>query len=270
MLDLARSEKTKSLDGNAARTKTRGQTPGNKAPANLIWQRLAMSSWRPNAAQMEVLPSRPRIEASAIRFGRLPSDDSHSLERRADGSLEDLEDDQDRLMSDVFERKPSGRGVHIRVTGGNPAGTPDFPDGIRWIQTIDTTAPLFGLSPPYVDFVPPPDAKPFYFNDAMEAAKGGTFSDSPSRSANGVRWDATLSLVGVAGRTVTRLDSVNYGFDIDTAGSLNLHRPSTTGVSDVVVQGDTLRSEYPNWVFSGGFAVAQVPQVGPAGGTSTA
>jgi hypothetical protein len=72
----------------------------------------------------------------------------------------------------------------------------------------------------------------------------------------------------VAGQTITRLDSVNYGFDIDSAGTLNLHRPSNTGTTALVIHGDTLRSEYPNWNFSGGFAV---PQVGPGTGeTATA
>jgi hypothetical protein len=213
---------------------------------------------------------RPHIEPSAIHLDPLPPDEARGATPGADGSIEDLEEDQDSLVPSVFERKPGKRGVHINVVGGNPAGTPDFPDGIRWIQTIDTNAPLFGLSPPYVDFVPPADDKPFYFSDAMEAAKGGTFSDFPTRKANGVRWDATLSLVGVAGRKVTRLDSVDYGFDLDASGTLTLHGPSTTGVSDIVVQGDTLRSEYPDWFFGGGFAVPQVPAGGVTGGTGTA
>jgi len=188
---------------------------------------------------------------------------------QADGSPEDLQDlgeDQDSLTPALFERKR--RGVHIRVTGGHPGGTPQYPDGIRWIQTIDTNKPLLaGQSSPYVDFAPPPDNKPFYFSDAMEASYGGTFSDSPSRKANGVRWDATLSLAGVSGRVVTRIDSVNYGFDFDPSGKLTVHGPSTTGTADVVEQGDTLRSEYPDWVFSGGFAVAQVPAAGSPGGS---
>jgi hypothetical protein len=184
-----------------------------------------------------------------------------------DGSLEDLEDDQDALAPDVFERKPSGRGIHIRVSGGNPGGTPDYPDGMRWVQTIDTTAPLFGQSPPYVDFIPPRDDKPFYFSDAGETA---TFSDNPSRSRNNVRWDATLSLTGVRGRTITRIDSVKYGFDLDASGNLSLHSPAAIGVNDLVIHGDTLRSEYPDWSFSGGFAVPQVPAGGTTGGTATA
>ena len=187
-----------------------------------------------------------------------------------DGSpddLEEMQDDQDALTPSVFERGTTGRGVHIRVSGGNPTGTPDFPDGIRWAQTIDTNAPLFGQSPPYVDFILPKDDKPFYFPDAKENA---TFSDNPSRKTNGVYWDATLSLVGVRGREITRFDSVNYGFAINASGTLSLHAPSTTGVMSLVIHGDTLRSEYPNWVFSGGFAVPQVPSGGAAGGTATA
>jgi hypothetical protein len=197
-----------------------------------------------------------------------PRPDAARSGRQADGSLEDLSDDQDSLTPSVFEQKPSGRGVHIRVNGGHPGPTPDYPEGIRWIQTIDTNAPLFGQSPPYVDFIPPRDDKPFYFSDALEARQGGTFSDNPSRRANSVRWDATLSLVGVSGRTVTRIDSVNYGFDINASGALALHGPSTTGISDVVVQGDTLRSEYSDWNFSGGFAVPQVPAPNGPGATT--
>ena len=176
-----------------------------------------------------------------------------------DGSPDDLkvmEGDQDALAPSTFERGRTGRGVHIRVAGGDPSGTPDFPDGIRWVQTVDTNAPLFGQSPPYVDFIAPKDDKPFYFPDSRETA---VFSDNPSRKANGVRWDATLSLVGVRKRQITRLDSVNYGFDINPSGTLSLHGPSATGVIGAVIHGDTLRSEYPDWVFSGGFAVPQVP-----------
>ena len=202
----------------------------------------------------------PKINWSAIQF---QPESPFSQQRQADGSLEDLSDDQDSLAPSTFERKPSGRGIHIRVDGGNPGGTPEYPDGIRWMQTIETSAPLFNQSSPYVDFIPPRDNKPFYFSDAGETA---TFSDNPSRSANGIQWDATLSLVGVSGRVVTRFDSVKYGFDIDATGNLTLHQPASMGTTSLVVHGDTLRSEYPDWVFSGGFAVAQVP--GPAGPTT--
>jgi hypothetical protein len=206
------------------------------------------------------------IDLGAIDLHPIRADQTRN-EMHADGSLEDLSDDQDSLTPSVFEREPSGRGIHIRVNGGHPGATPEYPDGIRWIQTIDTNAPLFGQAPPYVDFIPPKDDKPFYFSDAMEGSQGGTFSDNPSRSANSIRWDAALSLVGVSGRTVTRIDSVNYGFDINASGALSLHGPSRTGTSDVVIQGDTLRSEHPDWVFSGGFAVPQAPDAGGPGGS---
>lgn len=204
-----------------------------------------------------------RIDRSAIRLEPAVAE-QRCPDAPTDGSLADLSEDQDSLTPSLFERKR--RGVHIRVNGGQPGGTSQYPDGVRWVQTIDTNAPLFGQSPPYVDFVPPKDDKPFYFSDAMETSQGGTFSDSPSRKANNVRWDATLSLVGVSGHAVTRIDSVNYGFALDASGALTVHGPSSTGAGSVVTQGDTLRSEYPNWVFSGGFAVAQVP---PAGTTAS-
>lgn len=213
--------------------------------------------------------STPHIKVETFGLGSLASEAAHSLTQR-DGSPDDLavmSDDQDALTPGVFEPGQTGRGVHIRVPGGNPAGTPDFPDGLRWVQTIDTNAPLFGQSPPYVDFIPPKDDKPFYFADGRENA---TFSDNPSRRANGVWWDATLSLTGVKERTITRLDSVNYGFDIDASGTLSLHQPRATGVIDLVIHGDTLRSEYPDWVFSGGFAVPQVPGGAVTGGTGAA
>jgi hypothetical protein len=179
-----------------------------------------------------------------------------------DGSPDDapvMLDDQDALAPDVFERGRTGRGVHIRVSGGNPGGTTEYPQGIRWVQTIETDRPLHNQTSPYVDFIPPRDDKPFYFSDAGETA---TFSDNPSRSANGIRWDATLSLVGVKDKVITRFDSVKYGFDIDGSGTVNLHGPSSVGVASLVVHGDTLRSEHGDWAFSGGFTVPQVPAGG--------
>jgi hypothetical protein len=225
---------------------------------------IANASW--NFAKVPVFPpdhATPRIDPGALEFG-LARGSGHA---ERDGSLEDLSDDQDALSPSVFEAKPSRRGVHIRVPGGVPAGTTDYPNGIRWIQTIETNTPLFNQTSPYVDFIPPADDKPFYFSDPNERA---TFSDSPSRSANNVRWDATLSLAGVNGRTITRFDSVKYGFEIDAAGTLALHAPSSAGVASLVIHGDTLRSEYPDWNFSGGFAVPAVPAGSAASGTATA
>ncbi len=178
-------------------------------------------------------PVRPQVHRAIGQGSALGASWNFSMvpirgaDRGFDGSPDDqreMQEDQDALAPSVFERGRTGRGAHIRVTGGSPNGTRDYPDGLRWVQTIDTNAPLFGQSSPYVDFIPPKDDKPFYFPDARENA---TFSDNPSRKANSVRWDATLSLVGVRGRAITRLDSVNYGFDIDGRGILSLHGPST-------------------------------------------
>jgi len=209
----------------------------------------------------------PRLDLSAVTLQPLKAERTRDA-MQGDGSLQESNEDQDSLRPSVFEQTRNRRGVHVRVLGGHPGPIREYPDGIRWVQTIDTNKPLFGQTPPYVDFVPPKDDKPFYFSDAMEASQGGTFSDSPTRRANDVRWDATLSLVGVSGRSVTRIDSMNYGFAIDPAGALTVHGPSATGAASVVVQGDTLRSEYPDWIFSGGFAVPQVPAGGQGGGNT--
>lgn len=234
----------------------------------------------------------PRIDPASIRFEALPPSEGPRGSSALDGSPDDLDvmaEDQDALIPSVFgpgrttsrsalptraahtlvpsvfERGRRGRGVHIRVRGGNPAGTSEYPNGIRWVQTIETNAPIRGRGSVYVDFIPPADdGKPFYFTDARANA---TFSDNPSRHANGARWDATLSLVGVRGRRVTRLDSVRYGFDISAVGTLNLHAPRAVGAGDLVIHSDTLRSGYPSWEFSGGFTVSEVPGRGIGSGT---
>ena len=221
----------------------------------------------PPAPSSAISGSTPRIDRGSITLSPLLAEDAKTSPSR-DGSPDDLQQmqgDQDALPTSVFEHKPGTRGLHIRVPGGVPGGTPDYPDGIRWMQTIMTNAPLFGQTPPYVDFILPKDDKPFYFPDAQETA---TFSDNPSRTANNIKWDATLSLVGVHGHNITRIDSVNYGFDIDATGTVNLHSPKSTGVIDLVIHGDTLRSEYPDWSFGGGFAVPSVPK--PAGSANSA
>src|SRR5262249_14989499 len=174
--------------------------------------------------------------------------------------LPQMDEDQDALTADVFKRRPSGRGIDIQVSGGIPGGTKESPDGVRWIQTVNTNAPLGGATPPFVDHTVPAGTKPFYFRDGRERA---TFLDTPARTKNDVWWEGTLSLVGVRGRTITRIDSMQYGFAIDAKGTLTLNAPHATTTGDIVVHGDTLRSEHPDWVFSGGFAVPQVPGESP-------
>lgn len=241
--------------------------------AGFAWDFSKIPIFAPNrqreSAPTLSLASTPRIQVETFGRGSVASEGTQSLSLR-DGSPDDLEemsDDQDAFI-DVFERGKSGRGVHIRVSGGNPTGTADFPDGLRWAQTIDTNAPLGGQTPPYVDeALRQHDDKPFYFDDAHENA---TFSDNPSRKANGIWWDAVLSLVGVKGNVVTRLDSIKYGFEIDPSATLSLHQPRALGAAGTVVHGDTLRSQFPNWVFSSGFAEPEVPSGPVTGDTGTA
>jgi hypothetical protein len=270
----ARNRTANEPDGHTKQEADLESRTAREAPRGVAWDFSKIPIFPPNQQRASPPPlspaSTPRIKVETFGLGSLASEAAQSLTQR-DGSPDDLammSDDQDALTPDIFEAGRKRRGVHIRVSGGNPAGTPDFPGGLRWVQTIDTNAPLFGQSPPYVDFVlNQRDDKPFYFAEGREHA---TFSDSPSRSANAVRWDATLSLTGVKGQTITRLDSVNYGFDIDASGTLSLHQPRATGTIDLVIHGDTLRSEYPDWVFSGGFAVPQAPGGAVTGGTGTA
>jgi hypothetical protein len=206
------------------------------------------------------VPAGPGRSFSIAKLSVEQPADAARWDGSPDGDEAEFELDQDALTPDVFERRPGARGPHIRVSGGVPGGTRQYPDGIRWVQTIDTNAPIRGGRPPYVDYTGARDDKPFYFNDADEGTSGGTFSDNPSRSANGVRWDATLSLVGVRGSEVTRIDSLKYGFDISSAGAVMIRGTSDIGPGDLVIHGDTLRSEYPEWRFGGGFAVPQVTQ----------
>jgi hypothetical protein len=212
--------------------------------------------------------SLPRIEMGSVRLERVPANEPSGGKSTVDGSPDDdvMQDDQDALAPSVFEQGRTGRGIHIRVPGVSPGGNTDYPDGIRWLQTIETNTALPGRGLVYTDFIPPSDdGKPFYFTDARENA---TFSDNPSRSTNNVQWDAVLSLVGVRGRTITRFDSVKYGFDIDASGTLNLHAPAAVGPGSLVVHSDTLRSGYSDWNFSGGFTVPDVPSGGTTGGSA--
>jgi hypothetical protein len=219
--------------------------------------------------RIAIFPPEPRPHIESVRFGSvLPASAGSGQSASPDKSTVESDEMQDQASQKTFQANSSGHGVRIEMTGGNPTGTKDFPDGIRWLQTIDTNDPKGGASPPYVDPQPNDDNKPFYWTDSEESSFGGTFSDRPNRpspATGATRWDATLSLVGVSGKNVTRLDSVTYGFSLDSAGTLTLRAPKAAGVSDIVVQGDTARSDFSDWNFLGGFAVPQVPPPQPGG-----
>jgi hypothetical protein len=125
--------------------------------------------------------------------------------------------------------------------------------GYRYTQTIDTNVPLGGTTSPYVDPRPNDDNKPFYWTDAEEASMRGRFHDSPSRGVPGAsttNWDAVVSITSVTGKSVRIMDSLKYGFSIDTAGNVTPRRPAAASGGDVGTHVATLTSEFPDWSFS--------------------
>ncbi|MEW6288573.1 MAG: hypothetical protein AB1545_01835 [Thermodesulfobacteriota bacterium] len=160
------------------------------------------------------------------------------------------EQDQNASLTS-FATESRGVGIVVEITNGT--SSPDYPNGYRWTQTIDTNVPLGGTTSPYVDPRPNDDTKPFYWTDAEAAARPTTFIDHPSRNAPAsgtTTWDAVLSLNGVNGTTVTRLDSLAYGFSIDTAGTVSPHTPTSPGGGLVTTHQMTLASEFPGWTFN--------------------
>jgi hypothetical protein len=120
----------------------------------------------------------------------------------------------------------------------------------RFAQTIDTNVPLGGSTSPYVDPRPNDDDKPFYWTDAEHRTYGSKFKDAPSRnppSSGTTRWDATLSVTHVVGKDVTILESLKYGFSLDSAGAVTPRAPAVT--SSVTTHISTLSSEFPDWTF---------------------
>ncbi|MBI5559225.1 MAG: hypothetical protein HY885_16500 [Deltaproteobacteria bacterium] len=160
------------------------------------------------------------------------------------------EQDQNATLTS-FATESRGVGIVVEITNG--ASSPDYPNGYHWTQTIDTNVPLGGTTSPYVDPRPNDDTKPFYWTDAEAAARPTTFIDHPSRHAPAsgtTTWDAVLSVNGVNGTTVTRLDSLAYGFSIDTAGTVSPRTPTSPGSGLVTTHQMTLASEFPGWTFN--------------------
>ena len=170
-----------------------------------------------------------------------------------DKSVSPRDGDQDQTIG-TTALAPTATGVRIRVDAEGLTSTPDYPDGFRWTQTIVTNVrrggPLLADAVSYVDPDPNDDAKPFYWTDAEEARSLGVFTDAPSRKprpAGTVSWDAVLSLTGVNGHDVTRFDSMTYGFDVDSAGTVSMRGPSSPAtVADHL---STLRGSFSGWAF---------------------
>ncbi len=169
-----------------------------------------------------------------------------------DKSTSEITGDQDQSASlTSFATEARGVGIAVEIVGGTSSST--YPDGYRWTQTIDTNVPLGGTTSPYVDPRPNDDGKPFYWTDAEAAASPTTFSDHPSRNAPATgttTWDAILSLNGVNASTATRLDTLSYGFSIDTAGTVSAHQPTTPGAGLISTHRSTLASEFGGWTFN--------------------
>ncbi|OKY74260.1 MAG: hypothetical protein BM485_14655 [Desulfobulbaceae bacterium DB1] len=189
----------------------------------------------------------PRIELK-----RFSPDKGGGSPGRPDKSTSASSGDQDQSAS-LTSFAPEARGVGIQVDIVGGVCTPTYPDGYRWTQTIDTNVPLGGTTSPYVDPRPNDDTKPFYWTDAEAAARPTTFIDHPSRNTPGsgvTTWDATLALNGVNNRTVTMIDSLSYGFSINSAGTVTPHYPICPGGGLLSSHQSTLSSEFPGWTFS--------------------
>ena len=171
----------------------------------------------------------------------------------SDKSVTPSTEDQDQSAS-LSSLVPTANGVVITVEPEGAYSSTEFPEGFRWTQTVTTNAnkggPLLATPVTYTDPTPNDDVKPFYWTDAEELQHKGTFIDAPSRNprpAGTVVWDAILSLNGVNGKTVTRFDSLGYGFSVDSGGNVSLHGAVTPGnVSD---HQSKLSSDFPAWTF---------------------
>lgn len=152
----------------------------------------------------------------------------------------------------------TARGLDISADATGLYTSKDYPDGFRWLQTVTTNdpsdtpvgAPLLPKPITYVDPRPNDDTKPFYWTDAEEAANLGHFEDKPGRPANAggtIVWDAILSLSGVNSKTVTRFDSITYGFTVDSAGNVTASGPASPG--SVAGHLAALTAEFPTWTF---------------------
>lgn len=125
--------------------------------------------------------------------------------------------------------------------------------GYRYTQTITTNVPADGATSPYVDPQPNDDDKPFYWTDGEERDSNGTFHDSPTRQAprsGSTDWDAVVSITEVTGRSVTVLDSLTYGFSMDSSSSLTARPPKAASSGEVGSHVATLSSEFADWTFT--------------------
>jgi hypothetical protein len=186
---------------------------------------------------------RPRLALKGFSPGRPATAPDKSL---SEGPLM-----QDQSAS-VTSLAAEAHGVGIEAEAQGAYTSDEYPDGFKWTQTIDTNVPLGGTTSPYVDPRPNDDTKPFYYTDAEQIRFPSTFHDHPSRPtpATGTTyWNATLGLNGVneATKTAVGFDYLQYGFTVDSAGTVTVSGPTSGGSAN---HRSTLSSEFADWTFS--------------------
>jgi hypothetical protein len=236
------------------------QTHGNAAVRRMLARRTNSDSARDLEQvdkQAAAPASKPHIKItgfSLIPAAKPPDSATHSGRDKSLASADDNEE-QDKYTSvtNFASYSKSGvQGVSIQVEATGGQSDPNFPDGPKWTQTIETSSPLNGATSPYVDPHPNDDDKPYYYTDSEHAARPTTFVDRPTRAApasGSLSWQATLGLnnVNQANKTVVGLEYLTYGFLLDNAGTLTLNNPVSTGGSNHI---STLSSEWPDYKFS--------------------
>lgn len=206
---------------------------GRFSTPNFDFQKIKINDERP----------RPHLALKGFLPGRSATTPDKSL------SEESLMQDQ---SASVTSLAASANGVGIEVEAQSAYTSEEYPDGFKWTQTIDTNVPLGGTTSPYVDPRPNDDTKPFYYTDAEQLRFPTTFHDHPSRPtpATGTTyWNAILGLNGVneATKTVVGFDYLQYGFTIDSTGTVTVVGPMSGGGAN---HRSTLSSEFSGWTFS--------------------
>ena len=120
----------------------------------------------------------------------------------------------------AYNKEERGVGIELGFRADDGSGYSNF----RWIQTVQTNAPVYSKVGQYLDPAGGPykDDLPFVFPNRIlpdYQNKDGfnlIFEDHPDRlhQSHAVYWKAELSLVGRQGGHYHPLSTVNYGFDL--------------------------------------------------------
>jgi hypothetical protein len=124
----------------------------------------------------------------------------------------------------------------------------------QWTQTITTNAPLrrrFAVCGSASTTIEEP------FTTWGCQKYGNHFSDHPSRVpdvARALDWDAVLSITSVhVGKRVTILESLKYGFTVNSDGTVTARAPVDASSGDVNGHIGVLSGEFGDWTFSTGW-----------------